>query len=311
MAGKHTGGPSLCPRAPTWRPSTQPWGPDTVIQTWWVVCWRMSQTSRPVARPNWQTRVVDAPWPSSTPCSVSVRLWTANPPGCCALLADGREPTWSPCDRTTWAGVSSSALVCTIVCLPRSWCKPQSLRTPSEPPGTSAEAGSLSQHWWRPASPERWCATIFEMLTTVPVSSVSLTQPEMDASVKRVTSVSLPARGRPCRTAGDAHQATSDSTHWGTVIRSVQVPVLWHHAVAAHHWTRRRRSLPHCTSEAMNTSTPSNLCRSRVVMFGLVIQCWWTDWTLRRISGATVNCRVLNCIPMNWKSWLGVRSDFS
>ena len=84
---------------------------------------------------------------------------------------------WSPCDRTTWADVSSTALVCMIVCLPRSWCKPQSLRcrTWSVPPGTSDEAGSLSQRWWRPASPERWCATIFEMLTTVPVSSVSLT----------------------------------------------------------------------------------------------------------------------------------------
>ena len=83
----------------------------------------------------------------------------------------------TPCDRPTWAGVLSSALVCTIVCLPRPWCKPQSLhcRTSSKPPGTSDEAGSLSQHWWRPASPERWCATIFEMLTTVAVSSLSLT----------------------------------------------------------------------------------------------------------------------------------------
>ena len=100
-----------------------------------------------------------------------------NQPGCCGLLADGREPTWSPCDRITWAGISSSALVCTIVCLPRPWCKPQSLhcRTSSKPPGTSDEAGSLSQRWWRPASPEHWCAMIFEMLTTVPVSSVSLT----------------------------------------------------------------------------------------------------------------------------------------
>ena len=64
-----------------------------------------------------------------------------------------------------------------ISCPPRSRCKPQSqrCRTSSEPPGTSAEAGSLSLRWWRPASRERWCATIFEMLTTVPVSSVSLT----------------------------------------------------------------------------------------------------------------------------------------
>ena len=45
---------------------------------------------------------------------------------------------------------------------------------------------------------------------------------------------------------------------------------------------------------------------------------WWgcsssADWTLRRIfgRGATVNCRVLKCIPRNWNSWLGVRSDFS
>ena len=138
-------------------------------------------------------------------------------------------------------------------------------------------------------------------------------QPELDESVKRVTSVSLAARGRPCRTAGDAHQATSDSTHWWTVIRSVQLPVLWHHAVAAHHWTGRRRSLPRRTSEAMNTNMPRSLCRSLAVMFGLVIQWWWMDWTFRRIfgRGVTVNCRVLNCIPMNWKSWLGVRSDFS
>ena len=177
MAGKHTEGPSHCPTALTWRPSTRPCGPDTAIQTWWVVCWRMLQTSRPTARPTGQTWVVDAPRPSSTPCSVSGRLWTGNLPGCCGLLADGQEPTWSPCDHTIWAGVSSSALVCTIVCLPRSWCQPQSLRcrTSSEPPGTSDEVGSLSQRWWRPASPERWCAPIFEMLTTVPVSRVSLT----------------------------------------------------------------------------------------------------------------------------------------
>ena len=162
---------------------------------------------------------------------------------------------------------------------------------------------------------KRWCATIFEMLTTVPVSSVSLTglpSPNWPHPW-RVTSVSLVARGRSCRTAGDAHQATSARTHWGTVILSDQFPFLCHQAVAAHYWTGRRRSLPRRTSEAINTTMPSNLWRSRAVMTGLVIQCWWTDWTLRRIfgRGATVNCRVLNCIPMNWKSWLGVRSDFS
>ena len=36
------------PKAWTWHLSTRPWGPDMAIQTWWVVCWRMSQTSRPV-----------------------------------------------------------------------------------------------------------------------------------------------------------------------------------------------------------------------------------------------------------------------
>ena len=85
-------------------------------------------------------------------------------------------------------------------------------------------------------------------------------QPELDASVKRVTSVSLAARGRPCRTAGDDHHATSDRTHCGTWIRSDQFPVLWHHAVAAHHWTGRRRSRPRRTSEAMNTNMLRSLC---------------------------------------------------
>ena len=138
-------------------------------------------------------------------------------------------------------------------------------------------------------------------------------QPELDASVKKVTSISWVARGRPCRTAGDAHQATSCRTHWGTVILSDQFPVLWHHAVVAHHWTGQRRNLPRRTSSAINTTMPSNLCRSRAVMTGFIIQCWWTDWILRRIfsRGANVNCRVLNCIPRNWKSWLGVRSNFS
>ena len=166
----YTGGPSRGPRALTWRPWTWPWGPDTAMQTWWVVCWRTSQTSRPVVCPTGQILVVDAPWPSSTLCSVSGRQWTGNLPGCC-----GREPKLSPCDRTISAGATSSAWVCKIVCLPRSWREPLSRRccTSSEPLGTSDEEGRLSQHWWRPASPERWCATIFEMLTTVPVSTVS------------------------------------------------------------------------------------------------------------------------------------------
>ena len=93
MAGRRTEGPSPCPRAWTWHLSTPPWGPDMAIRTWRVVCWRISQTYLSVVRPTWQTLVVDSPWPSSTPWSVSGRLWTGNLPGCCALLADGREPT--------------------------------------------------------------------------------------------------------------------------------------------------------------------------------------------------------------------------
>ena len=108
-------------------------------------------------------------------------------------------------------------------------------------------------------------------------------QPELDASVKRVTSVSLAARGRPCRTAGDDHHATSDRTHCGTWIRSDQFPVLWHHAVAAHHWTGRRRSRPRRTNEAMNTSTPRSLCRSLAVMFGLD-PCGLDPWVNKTLS---------------------------
>ena len=51
MAGRHTEGPSPCPKAWTWHLSTPPWGPDTVIRTWRVICWRMSQTSWSMARP--------------------------------------------------------------------------------------------------------------------------------------------------------------------------------------------------------------------------------------------------------------------
>ena len=85
------GGPSHCPKAQTWRPWTPPWGPDTAMQTWWGICWRKSRTGRPAVRPTWQTLVGDAPWPSSTRCSVCDWLWTANPPGRCTLLADARE----------------------------------------------------------------------------------------------------------------------------------------------------------------------------------------------------------------------------
>ena len=66
MAGMRTEGPSPCPKAWTWHLSTLPWGPDTAILNWRVVCWRMSQISRSMARPTWQTRVKDSPWPLST-----------------------------------------------------------------------------------------------------------------------------------------------------------------------------------------------------------------------------------------------------
>ena len=127
-AETHTGGSSRCPRAQTWHPWTRPWGPDTAMQTWWGICWWTSQTGRPAVRPTWQTLVGDAPWPSSTRCSVCDWLWTVNPPGCCSLLADGREPVLSPCDRTTSAGISSAAWEWRIVCPPPSWCTPPSPR---------------------------------------------------------------------------------------------------------------------------------------------------------------------------------------
>ena len=97
-------------------------------------------------------------------------------------------------------------------------------------------------------------------------------QPELDASVKRVTSVSLAARGRPCRTAGDAHQATSDRTHCRTVIWSDQLPVLWHHVLAAPHWTGRRRSLPLPVVPA-KPWTPT--CREACADLWL----WCSDWS--------------------------------
>ena len=138
-------------------------------------------------------------------------------------------------------------------------------------------------------------------------------QPELDASVNSVTSVSCVAKGRPCRTAGDAHQATSCRTYWGTVILSVQFPVLWHHDVAAQHWIGRSLNLPWSTSVAINTTMPSNLWRSRAVMMGLLIQCWWTDLDLEMHFRQGHHCK-MSSVEMHFqklKSWLGVRSDFS
>ena len=151
------------------------------------------------------------------------------------------------------------------------------------------------------------------MLTTVPVSSVSLTglpSPNWTHLWREL----LPS---PWWRGVDLAELLGMTTMPPLTEPTVELesgrtnfPV---HAVAAHHWTGRRRSRPRRTSEAMNTSMPRSLCRSLAVMFGLAIQCWWTDWTFTRIfgRGATVKRRVLNCIPMNWKSWLGVRTDFS
>ena len=118
---------------------------------------------------------------------------------------------------------------------------------------------------------------------------------------------------RPYGTAGDDHHAISErptvelESGW-TSSRSSGT-MLWRTTIGLE-W---RRSRPRQTSEAMNISMPRSLRKSLAVMFRLVIQCWWTDWTFRRIFGRAplVKRRVLNCIPMNWKSWLGVRSNFS
>ena len=142
-------------------------------------------------------------------------------------------------------------------------------------------------------------------------------QPELDASMKRVISISLVARGRPCRTAGDAHQAPlTEPTKelWSSRSSSLSSgTMLWRPTTGP----EEDGSLPHCTSEAINSSMPSNLCRSQAVMFRLVIQCWWTDWTLRRIfgRGATVNCLSVELHPdelevLTWNEvWLLIVYD--
>ena len=212
-------------------------------------------------------------------------------------------------------GLSSSALVCTIMCLPRSSCKPQSLRcrTSSEPPGISDEAGSLSQRWWRPASPERWRATIFEMLTTVPVLSVSLTG--LHGSIREESHFCL--LGGEGKTLQDCWRCPPGHL-WQYPLRNCDpvgpAPDPLAPCCGGSPLDRTKtESFPSYQWSHEHQHAQKFLCRSRAVMFGLVIQCRWTNWTLRRIfgRGANVNCRVLNCIPMNWKSWLGVRSDFS
>ena len=119
--------------------------------------------------------------------------------------------------------------------------------------------------------------------------------------------------GRPCRTARDDHHAISDrptvELESGRTCSRSSGTMLWRPTIGL----ERRRSPPRQTSEAMNISMPRSLLKFLAMMFGLVIQCWWTDWAFRRIFGRAplVKRRVLNCNPMNWKSWLGVRSNFS
>ena len=144
-----------------------------------------------------------------------------------------------------------------------------------------------------------------------PVSSMNLTG--SPARTGRICAESyfrlLGDEGRPCRTAGDDHHAISDrptvelesgrtsSRSSGTRFGG---PLL--------DWTKTEPSSP--DQQSHEHQHEHQQCKSLAVMFGLVLQCWWTDWTFRHIFGRAplVKRRVLNCIPMNWKSWLGVRS---
>ena len=123
--------------------------------------------------------------------SVSVfdPLWTTHPLGHCGCLGDELEPVWSPWGRTTWIDEWSAEWACKTLCLPRSWCKQQSLRcrTSIEPSGVGYEEEMLWRHWGRPASPERLYVTIFEMQVTDPV--LSLTR----------VGLPKPIRTHPCR----------------------------------------------------------------------------------------------------------------
>ena len=70
----------------------------------------------------------------------------------------------------------STALVCTIVCPPRSWCRPVTALSHINRTTRDLRWGRKSLTALMTACISRaLCATIFEMLTTVPVSSVSLT----------------------------------------------------------------------------------------------------------------------------------------
>ena len=78
--------------------------------------------------------------------------------------------------------------------------------------------------------------------------------------------------------------------------------VLWHHAVAAHHWTGQSLNLPWCTSVVMNTTMPSNLRRYLAVMMGLLIQCW-LDLEVHFRQSTTVNCVEMHSQKLELLTW--------
>ena len=210
MAGKQTGGSSRCPRALTWRPSTLPWGPDTAIRTWWVVCWRTSQTKSTCGSPHLANTGRRR---SKAIVHFVFSVW----------LTLDRESAWMLCIPDSWTGtnvialrshhLSSRIVICISVYdhVPPSFLmEPQSphCRTSREPPG-NLRWGRKSLtvddglHLQNVEEPWTWDADHCPCVKREPNRAP---QPELDTSGKRVTSVSLAAKGRPCRTVGDAHQ---------------------------------------------------------------------------------------------------------
>ena len=203
MAGTHTA--SRCPKAWTWHLSTWPWGPDTAIQTWWVVCWwmcgspQLANTGR--RRSMAIVHSVFSVWPTLD-----------------------RESAWMLCTPDRWTGTNVIALQShhlssrIVICIsvydrvpPSFLMKPQSsrCRTSREPPG-NLRWGRMSLtvddglHLQKVEEPWIWDADHSPCVEREPNWA---SQPELDTFGKRVTSVSLVAKGRPCRTVGDAHQA--------------------------------------------------------------------------------------------------------
>ena len=92
-------------------------------------------------------------------------------------------------------------------------------------------------------------------------------------------------RGRPCRTAGDDHHAISDrptvELESGRNCSRSSGTMLWRPTIGLD----KDGAVLDRPAKPMNTSMPRSLRKSLAVMFGLVIQCWWTDWIFRRIFG--------------------------